>query len=158
MSGDELLGRARELSPDTVRILCTAMRPAGPGPRHQPGKIYYYIEKPWRSSLLDDVITKALEHYTLLRDRRKLVDELRRANAELSRVSRSGPPNCRSPRKPPRRNHAKSEFLSNMSHEIRTPLNGVIGMGRLLLDTNWTGAAAFCHHHVLQRRGAAGSH
>jgi signal transduction histidine kinase/CheY-like chemotaxis protein/HPt (histidine-containing phosphotransfer) domain-containing protein len=30
----------------------------------------------------------------------------------------------------------KSEFVANMSHEIRTPLNGVIGMGRLLLDTD----------------------
>jgi signal transduction histidine kinase len=29
----------------------------------------------------------------------------------------------------------KSEFLRNMSHEIRTPMNGVIGMTRLLLDT-----------------------
>ena len=32
-------------------------------------------------------------------------------------------------------NEAKSEFLANMSHEIRTPMNGVIGMVRLLLDT-----------------------
>jgi signal transduction histidine kinase/CheY-like chemotaxis protein/ligand-binding sensor domain-containing protein/HPt (histidine-containing phosphotransfer) domain-containing protein len=30
---------------------------------------------------------------------------------------------------------AKSDFLANMSHEIRTPMNGVIGMTRLLLDT-----------------------
>ena len=30
---------------------------------------------------------------------------------------------------------AKSDFLASMSHEIRTPLNGVIGMTRLLLDT-----------------------
>ncbi len=30
---------------------------------------------------------------------------------------------------------AKSCFLANMSHEIRTPMNGVIGLTRLLLDT-----------------------
>ncbi|NEX22220.1 response regulator [Thiorhodococcus mannitoliphagus] len=30
---------------------------------------------------------------------------------------------------------AKSQFLANMSHEIRTPMNGVIGITRLLLET-----------------------
>ena len=33
-------------------------------------------------------------------------------------------------------NHAKSEFLANMSHEIRTPMNAVIGMNRMLMQTD----------------------
>ncbi|MDY0008438.1 MAG: ATP-binding protein [Bdellovibrionales bacterium] len=33
-------------------------------------------------------------------------------------------------------NKAKSDFLAVMSHEIRTPMTGIMGMIRLLLDTN----------------------
>ncbi|MCB1178168.1 MAG: response regulator, partial [Leptospiraceae bacterium] len=33
-------------------------------------------------------------------------------------------------------NQTKNEFLSRMSHEIRTPINGIIGMSRLLSETN----------------------
>ncbi|MER2519087.1 MAG: ATP-binding protein [Bdellovibrionales bacterium] len=35
-----------------------------------------------------------------------------------------------------RANAAKSDFLANMSHEIRSPMNGIMGMARLLIDSD----------------------
>lgn len=51
--------------------------------------------------------------------RKKAEEELQKANLEIQSS-----------------NFARTQFLTNISHEIRTPLNAIIGMSRLLLETN----------------------
>jgi two-component system, sensor histidine kinase len=69
-------------------------------------------------SLLDDSRQRegALENFSQLLEQKNL--QLGAALAKADQATR-----------------AKSRFLANMSHEIRTPMNGIIGMSRLLLES-----------------------
>ncbi len=55
--------------------------------------------------------------------------EERKKSAEKLEVARKGAEQA---------NMAKTQFLANMSHDIRTPMNVIIGMTRLILDTELT--------------------
>lgn len=55
-------------------------------------------------------------------NRKKAVDELRKAKERAERVEKN-----------------KSIFLANMSHEIRTPMNGILGLTDLVLHSDISG-------------------
>lgn len=65
-----------------------------------------------RTRALKEAHDELEEHYKLLQNLNKDVEEARRS-AELA-------------------NRAKSEFLATMSHELRTPLNAILGFSQLL--------------------------
>jgi signal transduction histidine kinase/DNA-binding LytR/AlgR family response regulator len=65
----------------------------------------------------------------LAETRTALLDDLRRANAELTRANLAL---AAAKEKAEQESQFKSRFLAIMSHELRTPLNAILGFGQLL--------------------------
>ncbi len=83
-TGSELLAEACLIDPDAVRILLTGYADIGAVVQAvNEGKIFFYLTKPWSTKEIQAVVAKAVEHNFLLRDNRRLVEELRQINAEL---------------------------------------------------------------------------
>ena len=84
MSGTEFLKQARELYPDTIRIVLSGFSDFDTVTKAiNEGEIYRLIQKPWEDSELLSVIKDCLDKYELLRENKKLQEEIEKQNAEL---------------------------------------------------------------------------
>ena len=81
MSGTEFLAHARDLAPETVRILLTAYGDAETlGQAINDGSIYRYVAKPWDPDELRVTLRRAIEHFAAERERDGLLRELGTVN------------------------------------------------------------------------------
>jgi adenylate cyclase len=87
MTGTELLGRCREVAPDTVRILLTAFTDTDALMASiNAAGVYHFLLKPWDPHELRHVVGRAVEHHRLCREREALLGDLAAKNAELERA------------------------------------------------------------------------
>jgi response regulator RpfG family c-di-GMP phosphodiesterase len=76
MDGAEFLRRAREVAPDTVRLLLTGQNEAESAiAAVNEGQIFRFLLKPCRPAVLLDAVQKAVEQYQLLNAERVLLDQ-----------------------------------------------------------------------------------
>ena len=84
MLGTELLARAREVSPDTVRVLLTAFTDADAlMDSINAANIYHFILKPWDPAELTHTVRRGVERYRLTRERLDLLGRLEAKNRDL---------------------------------------------------------------------------
>ena len=90
MGGVEFLKKAREASPDTVRMMLTGQADMAEitGAINE-GGVYRYITKPWDDEELKHIIRAAVERYSLLAENRRLQEATMKQNAELYELNQT---------------------------------------------------------------------
>ena len=84
MTGVEVLEQAKEIRPDTVRIVVTAFKDAASIlDAVNKGDVYRYVVKPWNADEMRVTIRNAIERWALTRENQRLVEQLRAVNAYL---------------------------------------------------------------------------
>jgi signal transduction histidine kinase len=123
MTGVEFLKRVRGPHPDATRLLFTGYADISAViAAINQGSVYRYIAKPWDPDELQSIIREACERHDLIIERKKLIDDLEAANAELRQSS-----------------ELKSAFIQVASHELRTPLAIAMGFADLAVRVGGAG-------------------
>jgi diguanylate cyclase (GGDEF)-like protein len=88
MTGVEFLSRAKELSPNTVRIILSGfadLSAVTDAVNH--GAIYKFLTKPWDNEILCANVLEAFRHYELTQQKNHLALEIQEANTTLASLS-----------------------------------------------------------------------
>ena len=90
MEGTELMAKARDISPDTVRIILTGYADinAATDAINQ-GGVYRFLQKPWNDAELLATLAQAAEHFALVKENTRLQVLSEKQNEKLKAFNRS---------------------------------------------------------------------
>jgi len=90
MKGSEFLGRAKELAPDSIRILLTGYADVTSAiTAVNQGGLFRYVTKPWDDNDLLTTVRAGLSQYELIHRNRRLEEQTRRQNEELAALNQT---------------------------------------------------------------------
>jgi signal transduction histidine kinase len=120
ITGVEFLKKVKDKHPDIIRILFTGYADVqATEDAINIAQVYRFIKKPWDSADLKVTVSKALNHFDLVAENKKLVGEMEEKNRHLKVMLVK-----------------QKEFTSTVSHELRTPLASMkTSMDILLSET-----------------------
>lgn len=136
MSGSDFLSHAAITNPEATRIMLTGYADLGAVVEAvNQGKIYFYMTKPWTNVEMETVVEKAFEHHRLLRERRRLIEELQQANATLEERVMERTHELREKNDAlEESNKIKNQVLGVAAHDLRSPLGSIRSLAELLRD------------------------
>ncbi len=88
MKGSELLEKAKEITPDTIRFLITGYADMDAVTEAlNRGAIHQYISKPWNRESLSEAIRNSLEQYAVIMENHRLFTLAKEQNTVLYRLN-----------------------------------------------------------------------
>lgn len=135
MTGSEFFKRVKTEYPDAIRLLLTGYSDIRAVIEAiNDGNIYRYITKPWDAVELETIVREAFERYELIVQNRRLVEELKQANAMLeARVRERTAELAEANERLRALNEQKDRFMGIAAHDLRTPLAAIRGFTDLKL-------------------------